>query len=94
MKRVCAAGLAACLLLFPHAAAVSGPPSVSAASAILVDAESGRVLYEKDAHTRRLIASTTKLMTALVAAESCIDLGTLRWSTPIRVQRAPPCTCR
>lgn len=69
------AGLAACLLLFPHAAAVSGPPSVSAASAILVDAESGRVLYEKDAHTRRLIASTTKLMTALVAAESCIDLG-------------------
>ena len=47
MKRVCAAGLAACLLLFPHAAAVSGPPSVSAASAILVDAESGRVLYEK-----------------------------------------------
>ena len=54
MKRVCAAGLAACLLLFPHAAAVSGPPSVSAASAILVDAESGRVLYEKDAHTRRL----------------------------------------
>ena len=50
MKRVCAAGLAACLLLFPHAAAVSGPPSVSAASAILVDAESGRVLYEKDAH--------------------------------------------
>ena len=75
MKRVCAAGLAACLLLFPHAAAVSGPPSVSAASAILVDAESGRVLYEKDAHTRRLIASTTKLMTALVAAESCIDLG-------------------
>ena len=69
MKRVCAAGLAACLLLFPHAAAVSGPPSVSAASAILVDAESGRVLYEKDAHTRRLIASTTKLMTALVALE-------------------------
>lgn len=40
-----------------------------------MDAESGRVLYEKDAHTRRLIASTTKLMTALVAAESCIDLG-------------------
>ena len=43
--------------------------STSAASAILVDAESGRVLYEKDADSRRLIASTTKIMTALVALE-------------------------
>ena len=45
-------------------------PSVSAASAVLMDADAGRVLYEKDSHTRRLIASTTKLMTALVALES------------------------
>ncbi len=42
----------------------------SAASAILVEAESGRVLYEHNADDRRLIASTTKLMTALVALES------------------------
>lgn len=46
------------------------PPAISAESAILVDAASGRVLYEKDAHSKRLIASTTKLMTALVALES------------------------
>jgi len=50
---------------------------ISAASAILMDAESGRVLYEKDAHERRLIASTTKLMTALVAVESTPDLERL-----------------
>lgn len=41
-----------------------------AQSAVLMEAESGRVLYAKDADTPRLIASTTKLMTALVALES------------------------
>ena len=44
-------------------------PAVSAASAVLMDAETGRVLYAKDENTPRPIASTTKLMTALVAAE-------------------------
>lgn len=47
----------------------------SAVSAILVDADSGRVLYEKNAHELRLIASITKLMTALVAVESKPDLS-------------------
>ena len=41
--------------------------STSASAAILVDAESGRVLYEQNADTKMLIASTTKIMTALVA---------------------------
>lgn len=45
-----------------------------AASAILMDAESGRVLYEHDIHKPRLIASTTKLLTALVAVEQTDDL--------------------
>ncbi|WP_251316959.1 D-alanyl-D-alanine carboxypeptidase family protein [Flintibacter muris] len=48
----------------------AAPPQISAASAVLMDAGTGRVLYEKDSHTHRLIASTTKLMTALVALES------------------------
>ena len=72
MKRLIAALAAVCLLC--PVCYGAGTPSVSAASAILVDAESGRVLYEKDAHTQRLIASTTKLMTALVAVESTPDL--------------------
>lgn len=42
----------------------------SAASAILVDADSGRVLYKSNADDVRYIASITKLMTALVAMES------------------------
>ena len=41
----------------------------SAASAILMDADSGRVLYEHNADRKMLIASTTKILTALVAIE-------------------------
>ena len=43
---------------------------VSARSAILIEASTGQVVYEKDADTRRPMASTTKIMTALVAIES------------------------
>lgn len=48
-----------------------------AAGAVLMDAGSGRVLYEHDAHKPRLIASTTKLLTALVAVEQAEDLDEL-----------------
>ena len=41
--------------------------SVSATAAILLDADTGEVLYEKNADRRMLIASTTKILTALVA---------------------------
>lgn len=53
-----------------EAVLTSGAPGVSAASCVLYEPESGRLLFEKDAHTARSIASTTKLMTALLAAES------------------------
>lgn len=43
---------------------------VSASGAVLLDAGSGRVLWEHNAHEKRYIASITKLMTALVALES------------------------
>lgn len=46
---------------------VSYTPSPSAESAILMDADSGRILYEKNAHEKMGMASTTKIMTALVA---------------------------
>ena len=41
----------------------------AASAAILVDAASGRVLYERNADRKMLIASTTKILTALVAIE-------------------------
>nr|WP_325301662.1 D-alanyl-D-alanine carboxypeptidase family protein [uncultured Dysosmobacter sp.] len=81
MSRRTAAVLAALILLgtaVPRAAAVS----TSAASAILMDADSGRVLYAQNADAKMLIASTTKIMTALVA----IREGTL--SDTVRVSSA------
>lgn len=46
-------------------------PQVSARSAIVIDAQTGIVLYEKNPHLRHLPASLTKLATALTALETC-----------------------
>lgn len=43
--------------------------ALSAKSAVLIEAQTGRVLMEQDAYTRRPMASTTKIMTALIALE-------------------------
>jgi serine-type D-Ala-D-Ala carboxypeptidase (penicillin-binding protein 5/6) len=51
------------------ARAAEGPPQISAPSAILMEASTGEVLYERAAEKRRPIASTTKLMTALLTME-------------------------
>lgn len=45
--------------------------AVSAKAAMLMHADSGRVLYEKNADEHMLIASTTKIMTAIVVLEHC-----------------------
>ncbi len=44
-------------------------PYVSAHSAILMDFESGDVIYDRDAHKQRPPASTTKVLTAIIALE-------------------------
>ena len=65
--RVAAAALAMLLLLTQRAWAVE----VSATAAVLMDCGTGRILYEKNADRRMLIASTTKILTALVVLEDC-----------------------
>ena len=45
------------------------PPSVSAQSAVLIDLDSRAVLFEHNMRERLGMASTTKIMTALIAAE-------------------------
>lgn len=68
-----AAALLAAVLLFPGRVS-----AVSAQKAIVMDATTGRVLYEKDADSRSLIASTTKIMTALIVCEQCNVLDRVR----------------
>lgn len=46
-------------------------PTVNAASALIMDAKSGRILWSKDADTQRYPASTTKILTALLLLENC-----------------------
>lgn len=55
---------------------------LEARAAILVDDRTGQVLWAKDAHERRPIASTTKIMTALLA------LKEVPWRSTITVDRA------
>ena len=69
-----AALLLAAVLLFP----VSVKAAVSAKSAVLLDAQTGRILYEKEPDRRSLIASTTKIMTALLVCEQCNVLDRMR----------------
>ena len=57
--------LAAALLYLPSAQAIS------AEKAIVLDALTGQVLYEKRADERSLVASCTKIMTAILVCENC-----------------------
>lgn len=52
--------------------------ALSAEKSILMDGQTGRCLYEQRADERSLIASTTKIMTALVVCEQCNVLDRVR----------------
>ncbi|WP_100331460.1 D-alanyl-D-alanine carboxypeptidase family protein [Bacillus xiapuensis] len=57
-------------LLFVTSTGSAAEADTSAASAILIEQQSGRVLYAKDPHAVMRIASITKIMTAIIAIES------------------------
>lgn len=63
----------AAVLFFPVEA-----QAVSAKRAYVLDAVSGRILYQRNPDERSLIASTTKIMTALVVCEQCNVLDRMR----------------
>ena len=62
-----AAGTAAA---FPCAVRAEGEPAISAKSAVVMFVDDGRLLYEKNSHEHLPIASTTKIMTALLTLEA------------------------
>ena len=77
-KRILTAVTAIVLLCLPTAWAAD----TSATAAILMDGDTGEVLYEKNPDRQMLIASTTKLMTTLVVLERG-GLGDVVTVTPV-----------
>jgi D-alanyl-D-alanine carboxypeptidase len=59
-------------------------PALEASAAVLVDGKTGRVLWGRNAHDRRHVASTTKIMTALLALRKLQphDIVTIDKSVP------------
>ena len=64
------------LLFCPTSACALEDPQIAARAALLVDAETGEVLYDKNMHSRLPPASITKVMTCLLTLEA-IDAGKL-----------------
>jgi len=64
----------------------SAAPSIHAQAAIVLDFETGDILFERDAHTMRVPASMTKLVTAFIVYEE-IAAGRLTMDTMIPISR-------
>ncbi len=79
IKYISACAASICLLstsLLPCYTAQAEPlwptaPGILASTAILMEASTGSILYEKESETKMFPASTTKLMTSLLAIEQC-----------------------
>jgi len=67
---VIAAIASALFFLGASVSAMPGDPKISAECAVVMNVETGSVLYEKNAYTEHAMASTTKIMTALITLES------------------------
>ena len=61
---------AICIIQSSNSCAQEAAPSIRAEGAILMNADTGEVLYEKNADTRYYPASITKMMTALLVIEN------------------------
>ncbi|BBI30695.1 D-alanyl-D-alanine carboxypeptidase family protein [Cohnella abietis] len=63
---------------------VSGAPQLNAKSAILMDAETGQILYQLDAETARPPASMSKMMTEYLVSRA-VKQGKLSWDEKVKV---------
>src|SRR5665647_685260 len=66
---------------------VNAQPSILSQSSVLIDANTGTILAEKDANKKMYPASLTKIMTALIAIEkgSLSDVITVDDDTPYEI---------
>ncbi len=71
MKKRIFAFVAVCLFIIPFIPqAFASGLNISAQSAVLMCADNGEVLFERNAHKQLSMASTTKIMTSLIALEA------------------------
>ena len=82
MQKMCVRLLAVllCLVMIPWVQAAG--PEVEAPSAVLMEAATGTVLYEKESHKRLPPASVTKIMTLLLVMEALED-GRISWNDTV-----------
>ena len=71
-------------LLLPGQVQAAQEPSITAYSAVVMDYNTGEVLYEKDADTLRVPASMTKVMTAYIIFEE-LEAGRLTLDTMVPI---------
>lgn len=83
VKRILCALLALSLCVCP-VLAVTGEPEVEAPSVILMEKETGAVLYEQAAHDKLEPASVTKIMTMLLVMEA-VDSGRISFDDMVQV---------
>ena len=84
MKKFVAVLLAASFCVLPAHATVTGAPDVDAGAVLLMEKETGEILYEMNSHDRMEPASVTKIMTLLLVMEA-IDSGVISREDTVQV---------
>lgn len=78
LNRICIVFVLACIFFRPFCvisyATYTDDVALSASSAVLLNAQTGEIVYEKNCHEKRGIASTTKIMTSVLLLEN-LDLS-------------------
>jgi D-alanyl-D-alanine carboxypeptidase/D-alanyl-D-alanine carboxypeptidase (penicillin-binding protein 5/6) len=87
MKRLLTLAIILSFLIFNAGVSYAQPPSPDAGAYILIDAKTGDVLSEKNSDITMFPASTTKIMTAIIALESGTDLDTELTATQSAIDR-------
>ena len=86
MKKICAAALTAALLLglVTPSVRAAGEPETTAKAVLLMEKETGEILYEKASHDKLEPASVTKIMTLLLVMEA-LDNGVFTLENTVQV---------
>ena len=83
---VCLLAAAVVISGFPLGAAAISADEVKAPSAVLMEAQTGKTLFEKNPHEKRACASITKIMTLLLVMEA-LDTGKIGLSDKVSVSK-------